>query len=50
MDAVVYKPFTLADLAQAIGQLLPHLPRKQTLDEPEQIEQERSFGPSGSPR
>jgi two-component system, NarL family, sensor histidine kinase BarA len=44
MDAVVYKPFTLSDLAQAIGRLLPHLPRKQTLDEPEQIEQERDPG------
>jgi two-component system, NarL family, sensor histidine kinase BarA len=44
MDAVVYKPFTLADLAQAIERLLPHLPRKQTLDEPEQVEQERASG------
>ena len=44
MDAVVYKPFRLADLAQAIGQLLPDLPRKQTLDEPEHIQQERALG------
>jgi signal transduction histidine kinase/CheY-like chemotaxis protein/HPt (histidine-containing phosphotransfer) domain-containing protein len=44
MDAVVYKPFTLSDLAQAIERLLPHLPRKQMLDEPEQNEQERDPG------
>jgi two-component system, NarL family, sensor histidine kinase BarA len=46
MDAVVHKPFTLADLAQAIGRLLPHLPRKQSLDEPEHIEQEGASGGS----
>jgi HPt (histidine-containing phosphotransfer) domain-containing protein len=44
MDAVVYKPFTLADLVQAIGRLLPDLPRKQTLGEPEHIEHERASG------
>jgi CheY-like chemotaxis protein/HPt (histidine-containing phosphotransfer) domain-containing protein len=44
MDAVVYKPFALADLARAIERLLPHLPRKQTLDEPEQVDQERASG------
>jgi two-component system sensor histidine kinase BarA len=46
MDAVVYKPFTLADLAQAIGQLLPHLPRKQMSEEPEHIGQEGASGRS----
>jgi len=40
MDAVVYKPFTLADLAEAIGRLLPQLPREQGLAEPEQAARE----------
>jgi signal transduction histidine kinase/CheY-like chemotaxis protein len=44
MDAVVYKPFTLADLTQVIERLLPHLPRKQTSDEPEHVEHERASG------